>query len=92
MLVFLIFASESERCVMSQKDLVVDSVGGLSVNGALVRLELLGLVQLPKEGEAPEYSVEHRLVMSLETMLRMHAALSQVVTEMTNKGVLKKKE
>ena len=68
----------------------VDGVGNLAVQGALTRIELTQLAKLPASGEQPSYQVSQRLVMGVETMLRLHQALDEVVKQLEEKGVVKK--
>ena len=73
-----------------RKDIFIDGVGNVSVQAGLVRIELMGLDKLPPEGTPPVLEVSERLAMSLETMLRMHGALSEIVSQMESKGLIKK--
>ena len=72
------------------KDTFVDGIGNLSVQGAVARLELTQLERLPAAGEAPVFLVGERLVMGIDTLLRLHQALQQVVEQLEQKGVVKK--
>jgi len=47
---------------------------------------------LPLQDEAPTFEVAERLVMSVETMLRLHQGLTEVVGQMEGKGLIKKRE
>ena len=76
---------------MALKETFVDGIGNLSVQGALARLELTQLEKLPAAGEAPIFLVGERLVMGIDTLLRLHQALQQVVEQLEQKGVVKKK-
>jgi hypothetical protein len=73
-----------------QKDIFVDGIGNISVQAGLARIELMGLQKLPSEGTSPAFDVSERLAMSLETLLRMHGALSEIVNQMESKGLIKK--
>lgn len=73
-----------------QKDIFVDGIGNISVQAGLARIELMGLQKVPPEGTSPSFDVSERLAMSLETMLRMHGALSEIVNQMESKGLIKK--
>ena len=64
------------------KDIFVDGVGNISVQAGLSRIELTQLKKLPTEGATPEFDITERLAMSLETMLKLHGALSDIVTQM----------
>lgn len=89
-----ISANTGEICIKEgdklRKDIFIDSVGNVSVQAGLVRIELMGLDKLPPEGTPPVFEVSERLAMSLETMLRMHGALSEIVNQMESKGLIKK--
>ena len=50
----------------------------------------MGLEKVPPKGTPPSFDVTERLAMSLETMLRMHGALSEIVNQMESKGLIKK--
>lgn len=73
-----------------QKDIFVDGIGKISVQAGLARIELMGLEKVPPKGTPPSFDVTERLAMSLETMLRMHGALSEIVSQMESKGLVKK--
>jgi hypothetical protein len=68
----------------------VDGIGNLAVQAALARIELTQLAKLPETGERPSYQVSQRLVMNIETLLRLHQALDEVVKQLEDKGVIKK--
>ena len=68
----------------------VDGIGNLAVQSALARIELTQLEKLPATGEKPSYQVSQRLVMGIETLLRLHQALEEVVKQLEDKGVVKK--
>jgi len=44
------------------------------------------------QSEAPTYEVAERLVMSVDTMLRLYQGLGEVVGQMEGKGLIKKRE
>ncbi len=72
------------------KDIFVDGVGNISVQAGLSRIELTQLKKLPTEGANPEFDITERLAMSLETMLKLHGALSEIVAQMEVKGLIRK--
>jgi len=72
------------------KDIFVDGVGNISVQAGLSRIELTQLKKLPAEGATPEFDITERLAMSLETMLKLHGALSEIVAQMEAKGLIRK--
>ena len=71
-------------------DLFVDGVGNIGIQAAIGRIELLRLAKVPIGNEAPEYFVDGRLVMSLETLLRLYQGLSEVVHQLEDKGLVKR--
>jgi hypothetical protein len=73
------------------KDLFVDGIGNIAVQAGLVRMELTQIQALPAEGASPVLEITERLAMSLETMLKLHGALSEIVNQMEHKGLIRKK-
>lgn len=70
-------------------DRVVDGLGGFSVVGGVVRLELLSLKTL--EGDLTKreaMEVSERLAMSLQTFINLYQGLTRVVNELESKGVI----
>ncbi len=70
----------------------IDGIGNLAVQGAVARVELTVVEKLPVQNEAPSYAVAERLVMSIDTMLRLYQGLGEVVGQMEGKGLIKKRE
>ena len=77
---------------MSTPERFIDGIGNLSVQGTVARVELTVIEKLPLQDEAPTFEVAERLVMSVETMLRLHQGLTEVVGQMEGKGLIKKRE
>ena len=77
---------------MSTPERFIDGIGNLSVQGTVARIELTVIEKLPLQDETPQLAVAERLVMSVETMLRLHQGLSEVVGQMEGKGLIKKRE
>ncbi len=73
-------------------DRFVDGVGNVAVQAAVARVVLTRLVKIPAKDEAPTFEVSERLVMNVDTLLRMHQALNEVVRQLEEKGVIKKKD
>lgn len=73
-------------------DRFVDGVGNVAVQAAVARVELTRLVKIPAKDETPTFEVSERLVMNVDTLLRMHQALNEVVRQLEEKGVIKKKD
>ncbi len=68
----------------------VDGLGNVAVQAALARIELTQLTALPAEGKKPEFQVSERLVMSIETFLKMHQSFSEVIKQLEAKGLIRK--
>jgi len=68
----------------------VDGLGNVAVQAALARIELTQLTALPAEGKKPDFQVSERLVMSIETFLKMHQSFSEVIQQMEAKGLIRK--
>lgn len=77
---------------MSTPERFIDGIGNLSVQGTVARVELTVIEKLPLQDETPQLAVAERLVMSVETMLRLHQGLTEVVGQMEGKGLIKKRE
>ena len=77
---------------MSTPERFIDGIGNLAVQGAVARIELTVIEKLPLQDETPQLAVAERLVMSVETMLRLHQGLTEVVGQMEGKGLIKKRE
>ena len=68
----------------------VDGLGNVAVQAALARIELTQLTSLPADGAKPDFQVCERLVMSIETFLKMHQSFSEVISQMEAKGLIRK--
>ena len=77
---------------MSTPERFIDGIGNLAVQGAVARIELTVIEKLPLQDETPQLAVAERLVMSVETMLRLYQGLGEVVGQMEGKGLIKKRE
>ena len=77
---------------MTTPERFIDGIGNLSVQGAVARVELTVMEKLPLQDEAPTFEVAERLVMSVDTMLRLYQGLGEVVGQMEGKGLIKKRE
>lgn len=77
---------------MALKETFVDGIGNVAVQGTFARLELTQLERLPAAGETPVFQVNERLVMGIDTLLRLHQALQKVVEQLEQKGVVKKND
>jgi hypothetical protein len=77
---------------VSTPELFIDGIGNLAVQGAVARIELTVIEKLPLQDETPQLVVAERLVMSVDTMLRLYQGLGEVVGQMEGKGLIKKRE
>ncbi len=68
----------------------VDGLGTVAVQAALARIELTQFTSLPAEGAKPNSQVCERLVMSIETFLKMYQSFSEVIGQMEAKGLIRK--
>lgn len=71
-------------------DLFTDGIGNINIQSAIARIELLQLTKIPADQEAPNYQVNRRLVMSLESMLRLYQGLDEVVKQLEQKELIRK--
>jgi len=77
---------------VSTPERFIDGIGNLAVQGAVARIELTVIEKLPLQDETPQLVVAERLVMSVDTMLRLYQGLGEVVGQMEGKGLIKKRE
>lgn len=75
---------------MSVNQVFVDGLGIIAGQGGTIRIELSQFQQLPQEGQAPDLQVFERLVMNVDTFLKMHQTMTQVIAQMEQKGIIKK--
>ena len=74
------------------EDKFFDGVGNIAVQGAVARVELTRVVAINGEaGKVPAQEVDMRLVLPLDALLRMYQALGQIVGQMEEKGVVRKR-
>ena len=77
---------------MAAPERFIDGIGNIAIQSAVVRLELTVMERLPVENKAPTLEVAERLAMSIETLLKLHQGLSDVVAQLEGKGLIKKRE
>ena len=75
---------------MTINQVFVDGLGDIAGQGGTIRIELSQFQQMPVEGQAPELEVFERLVMNVDTFLKMHQSMAQVIAQMEQKGIIKK--
>jgi hypothetical protein len=75
------------------EDKYFDGIGNIAVHGAVARVELTRVVSIDKGAakDANQQEVDMRLVLPLDALLRMYQALGQIVGQMEEKGVVKKR-
>ncbi len=76
---------------MKIEEKFIDGVGNISVQSAIARIELTRLDQLPLADEAPILELDSRLVMSVDTLLRLYQGLGEVVNQLEARGLVSKK-
>ena len=76
---------------MKIEEKFIDGVGNISVQSAIARIELTRLDQLPLADEAPILELDSRLVMSVDTLLRLYQGLGEVVNQLEARGIVSKK-
>jgi hypothetical protein len=76
---------------MKIEEKFIDGVGNISVQSAIARIELTRLGQLPLADEAPILELDSRLVMSVDTLLRLYQGLGEVVNQLEARGLVSKK-
>ena len=74
-------------------DRYIDGIGQVSVQGATVRVELTNYSGLKAdEGSQPHQEVCGRISMSLRTLVSLQKTTDEVVNQLIDKGILKRKE
>jgi len=69
-------------------DKFYDQFGGIGIVNGIAYIETLTLKDLPKTGEKAKFEKDGRMIMSVDTMLRLQNALKKVVDEMADKGII----
>ena len=73
-------------------DKFYDQFGGIGIVNGIAYIETLSLKDLPKTGEKAKFEKDGRMIMSVDTMLRLQNALKKVVDEMAEKGIIVPKD
>jgi len=73
-------------------DKFYDQFGGIGIVNGIAYIETLSLKDLPKTGEKAKFEKDGRMIMSVDTMLRLQNALKKVVDEMADKGIIVPKD
>jgi len=74
---------------MKTEEFFIDGVGKLSYNGGIFRLEFTTLEAIPEPGLPARYVTSHRVVMSLDTLLKVQGSLQRAAQELKDKGISK---
>lgn len=70
----------------------MDGVGGVALVAGVGYVEFTQFDALPKGQDGAKATTSHRVSMSLDTMLRLHQALTGATTQLEERGVIKRKE
>ena len=73
-------------------DKFYDQFGGIGIVNGIAYIDTLKLKNLPKTGEKAGFENDGRMIMSVDTMLRLQSALKKVVDEMAEKGIIVPKD
>lgn len=73
-------------------DKFYDQFGGIGIVNGIAYIDTLKLKELPKTGEKAKFEKDGRMIMSVDTMLRLQNALKKVVDEMAEKGIIVPKD
>ena len=71
-------------------DLFVDGIKNVSVQGPIARVELANFSGLGSSDEDKLLVCSNRLVMPVETLIRLHQTTGQVIEQLETKGLIKK--
>ncbi len=74
------------------EDKFFDGVGNVAVQGGVARVELTRLISMGPSEEKPAQQVDMRLVMPMDAFLRMYQAMGQIIGQMEEKGVVRRKD
>jgi hypothetical protein len=73
---------------MKVEEFFIDGLGKLSYNSGIFRIEFTTLESIPDTGKSATYVPSHRLVMSVDTLMKFQASLDRVVDELRGKGLV----
>ena len=77
---------------MAVKNTFYDSVGGIASGEGLVHIEMTQRKDFNQEKKDLEFEVSERITVTINTFLRMHQAMQRVVSQLEEKGVIKKRD
>ena len=78
--------------IMAVKNTFYDSVGGIASGEGLVHIEMTQRKDFNQEKKDLEFEVSERITVTINTFLRMHQAMQRVVSQLEEKGVIKKRD
>ena len=78
--------------VMAVKNSFYGSIGQIVAGKGLVHIEMTQRTDFNQEKKTPEFEVSERVTVTINTFLRMYQAMGKVVTQLKEKGVIKKRD
>ena len=73
-------------------DIFVDGIKNVAVQGPIARVELANFAGTSGSDEDKILQTNNRLVMPVETMIRLQQSLTQVMAQLEEKGLIKRRE
>ena len=73
-------------------DIFVDGIKNVAVQGPIARIELANFAGTSGSDEDKILQTKNRLVMPVETMIRLQQSLTQVMAQLEEKGLIKRRE
>tara|TARA_E500000178_G_C16933087_1_gene712665 strand:- start:970 stop:1233 length:264 start_codon:yes stop_codon:yes gene_type:complete len=73
-------------------DIFVDGIKNVAVQGPIARIELANFAGTSGSDEDKILQTNNRLVMPVETMIRLQQSLTQVMAQLEEKGLIKRRE
>jgi hypothetical protein len=73
-------------------DIFVDGIKNVAVQGPIARIELANFAGTSGSDEDKLLQTKNRLVMPVETMIRLQQSLTQVMAQLEEKGLIKRRE
>lgn len=73
-------------------DIFVDGVKNIAVQGPIARIELGNFAGTSGSDEDKILQVQNRLVMPVETMIRLQQSLTQVMSQLEEKGLIRRRD
>ena len=76
---------------MAIKNTFYDSVGGIASGEGLVHIEMTQRENFSDDQKDTKYVVSERVTVTINTFLRMYQSMGRVVSQLEEKGVVKKR-